>query len=141
MNLRHALALVAASLCACLHEAALAQTAPPELPRGLDGGLEQQVRQLALDAAGGATRVGAAGSPRVEVTVGQSLRVSHLKARQWFAAGETVTVLAQGEGFSVAGEAQALNPGVEGQQVRVRTESGRVLTGLPVGERRVELGL
>lgn len=72
---------------------------------------------------------------------GQSLRQSHLKARQWFAAGETVTVLAQGNGFSVAGEAQALNPGIEGQPVRVRTESGRVLTGQPTGERRVELGL
>jgi len=72
---------------------------------------------------------------------GQSLRHSHLKARQWFAAGETVTVLAQGDGFSVAGEAQALNPGIEGLPVRVRTESGRVLTGLPVGERRVELPL
>ena len=72
---------------------------------------------------------------------GQSLRQSHLKARQWFAAGETVTVLAQGDGFSVAGEAQALNPGIEGSPVRVRTESGRVLTGLPTGERRVELPL
>jgi flagella basal body P-ring formation protein FlgA len=72
---------------------------------------------------------------------GQSLRQSHLKPRQWFAAGETVTVLAQGVGFSVAGEAQALNPGIEGQPVRVRTESGRVLTGWPVGERRVELPL
>jgi flagellar basal body P-ring formation protein FlgA len=72
---------------------------------------------------------------------GQGLRQSHLKARQWFAAGETVTVLAQGDGFSVAGEAQALNPGIEGQPVRVRTESGRVLTGQPIGERRVELAL
>jgi flagella basal body P-ring formation protein FlgA len=75
------------------------------------------------------------------VKAGQSLRVSHLKPRQWFAAGETVTVMAQGDGFSVAGEAEALNPGIEGVPVRVRTDSGRVLTGLPVGERRVELGL
>jgi flagella basal body P-ring formation protein FlgA len=72
---------------------------------------------------------------------GQSLRQAHLKARQWFAAGEMVTVLAQGEGFSVASEAQALNNGVEGQMVRVRTESGRVLTGQAVGERKVELPL
>lgn len=72
---------------------------------------------------------------------GQSLRQSHLKARQWFAAGETVTVLAQGAGFSVSGEGQALNNGIEGQPVRVRTESGRVLTGQAVGERRVELAL
>jgi len=72
---------------------------------------------------------------------GQSVRQSHLKARQWFGAGETVTVLAQGNGFSVAGEGQALNPGIEGQPVRVRTDSGRVLTGLPVAEHRVELPL
>jgi flagella basal body P-ring formation protein FlgA len=72
---------------------------------------------------------------------GQGLRQSHLKARQWFAAGETVTVVAQGEGFSVASEAQALNPGIEGQPVRLRTEGGRIVTGQPVGERRVELSL
>ena len=75
------------------------------------------------------------------VRPGQSLRLSHLRPRQWFAAGETVTVLAQGAGFSVSGEGQALNNGIEGQAVRVRTESGRVLTGQAVGERRVELAL
>jgi len=72
---------------------------------------------------------------------GQSLRQSHLRPRQWFAAGDTVTVLAQGPGFSVSGEGQALNNGVEGMPVRVRTESGRVLTGQAVGDRRVELAL
>jgi flagellar basal body P-ring formation protein FlgA len=72
---------------------------------------------------------------------GQSLRQSGLKARQWFSAGETVTILAQGDGFTVAGEAQALSNGIEGQPVRVRTESGRVLTGQAVGEHRVELAL
>ena len=72
---------------------------------------------------------------------GQSLRQSHLKLRQWFVAGDTVNVTAQGAGFSVAGDGQALTNGVEGQPARVRTESGRVLTGLPVGERRMELSL
>ena len=72
---------------------------------------------------------------------GQSLRQSHLKPRQWFAAGDAVTVVAQGSGFSVAGEAQALTNGIEGQPARVRTESGRVLTGQPAGDRRVELAL
>jgi flagella basal body P-ring formation protein FlgA len=52
-----------------------------------------------------------------------------------------VTVVAQGNGFSVVGEAQALNNGIEGRPVRVRTEGGRVLTVQPVGERRVELPL
>ena len=72
---------------------------------------------------------------------GQSVRQSHLKARQWFSAGETVTVVTLGPGFSVSGEAQALNNGIEGEPVRVRTEGGRVLTGQAVGLRRVELAL
>jgi flagella basal body P-ring formation protein FlgA len=72
---------------------------------------------------------------------GQSLRQSHIKPRQWFAAGDAVTVIAQGAGFSVSGEGQALTNGIEGQPARVRTESGRVLTGQPVGERRVEMSL
>ena len=72
---------------------------------------------------------------------GQSVRLSHLKARQWFNAGDTVNVLAQGSGFSVAGEALALTNGIEGQPARVRTDSGQVLTGVPVGDKRVELAL
>ncbi len=72
---------------------------------------------------------------------GQALRGGDLKLRQWFGAGDTVQILARGEGFAVSGEGQALSPGVEGQPVRVRTESGRVLTGVPVAERRVELSL
>jgi flagella basal body P-ring formation protein FlgA len=72
---------------------------------------------------------------------GQALRGGDLKLRQWFGAGDTVQILARGDGFAVSGEGQALSPGVEGQPVRVRTESGRVLTGVPVAERRVELTL
>ncbi len=70
---------------------------------------------------------------------GQGLRQSHLKARLWFAAGETVQVLARRDGFSIGTEGQAITPGVEGQSARVRTESGRILTGQPVGERRMEV--
>ena len=72
---------------------------------------------------------------------GQTLRQTHLKSRQWFVAGETVRVVATGAGFSLESEAQALSNGIEGQPARVRTESGRVLTGQPVGERRLEVGL
>ena len=61
--------------------------------------------------------------------------------RQWFAAGDTVQVVARGQGFSVSGEGQALSPGIEGQPVRVRTDSGRVLSGLAVGRNRVEVQL
>jgi flagella basal body P-ring formation protein FlgA len=72
---------------------------------------------------------------------GQSLRQGHLKPRIWFSAGETIKVVATGAGFSLEGEAQALSNGIEGQPARVRTESGKVLTGNPAGERRLELAL
>jgi len=75
------------------------------------------------------------------VRPGQTLRQTHLKSRQWFVAGETVRVVATGAGFALESEAQALSNGIEGQPARVRTESGRVLTGLPSGERRLEVGL
>jgi flagellar basal body P-ring formation protein FlgA len=72
---------------------------------------------------------------------GQSLRKAHLKARQWFAAGDTVQVLARGPGFSAASSGEALTAGIEGQSARVRTEGGRVLVGQPVAENRMELAL
>jgi flagella basal body P-ring formation protein FlgA len=72
---------------------------------------------------------------------GQAVRQAHIKSRQWFAAGETVKVVAVGEGFSLEGVGQALTNGIEGQPAKVRTENGHVVTGLPAGERRVELSL
>lgn len=75
------------------------------------------------------------------LNVGQSIRQSHLKARQWFAAGDTVKLIARGEGFSVAGQGQALTPGVEGQSARIRTEAGRIVSGMPVSERQVSMDL
>jgi len=75
------------------------------------------------------------------LAAGEVVRSSSLKQRQWFAAGETVTVLAAGPGFAVAGEGQALSPGLEGQDVRVRFENGRTVTGRASGDRRVEVRL
>jgi flagella basal body P-ring formation protein FlgA len=72
---------------------------------------------------------------------GDAPRQSDLKARQWFAAGETVRLVASGAGFAISSDATALSHGVEGQPARVRTEGGRVLSGRPVGERRVEVEL
>lgn len=72
---------------------------------------------------------------------GQAVRQAHIKSRQWFAAGETVKVVAVGDGFALEGVGQALTNGVEGQPAKVRTENGRVVTGVPAGERRMELTL
>jgi len=73
------------------------------------------------------------------LAAGHAVHEADLQARRWFAAGETVTVVAAGPGFRIAGEAQALTPGIEGQPARVKTPGGRVLTGVPAGERRVEV--
>jgi flagellar basal body P-ring formation protein FlgA len=72
---------------------------------------------------------------------GSALRATDLKARQWFAAGETVRVVAVGPGWQVVTEGQAMSPGLEGQIVRVRTETGRLLQARPVGDRQVEVAL
>lgn len=72
---------------------------------------------------------------------GQPLRLSDLQPRQWFALGDTVNIVAAGAGFMVAAEGRALSAGLEGQPARVRTQGGRVLVGLPVGEHRIEVGL
>src|SRR5438094_932328 len=50
---------------------------------------------------------------------GQTLRQAHLKARQLFAAGDTVKVIAAGDGFALESEGQALNNGLEGQPAHI----------------------
>lgn len=72
---------------------------------------------------------------------GAPVRAADLRQRQWFAAGDSVQLVAHGKGFSVAARAQAMGPGIEGRPVRVRTDNGRVLSGLAVGQHRVEVAL
>jgi flagellar basal body P-ring formation protein FlgA len=72
------------------------------------------------------------------VAAGSPLRAGDLRQRQWFAAGDTVRVVAGGAGFELSTDGQAMNPGVEGQRVRVRTDGGRTITGLAVGDKLVK---
>jgi flagella basal body P-ring formation protein FlgA len=72
---------------------------------------------------------------------GQSLRQGALKARQWFAAGEKVQIRVAGSGFAVAGAGEAVTAGMEGLPARVRTDNGRVVSGMPVAERVLEITL
>lgn len=73
------------------------------------------------------------------LAAGDAVRSNSLKVRQWFAAGDTVMVRAVGSGYSVAREGQALTAGLEGQNVKVRFENGRIVSGRVVGERAVEM--
>ena len=73
------------------------------------------------------------------VGAGSALRADNLRVRQWFAAGDKVTLVYRGEGFQASTDGQALNSGLEGQTVRVRVGSGQVITGLPTGDNQVEV--
>jgi flagella basal body P-ring formation protein FlgA len=75
------------------------------------------------------------------VAAGQALRSADLQVRQWFASGTPVRVLARGPGYAISMEGTALNAGLEGQAVRVRTDNGRILVGQAVAEGRVEMRL
>jgi len=73
------------------------------------------------------------------LVAGQPLRQSMVKAAQAFAAGTPVRVVAQGPGFEISSDAEAITPGVVGQPVRVRMENGRIANGIVVDLRTVRL--
>ena len=75
------------------------------------------------------------------LVAGQALRQSMVKPAQVFAAGAQVRVVAQGPGFEVASDAQAMTPGVVGQPVRLRMENGRITTGVVQDMRTVKLSM
>ena len=75
------------------------------------------------------------------LAAGEGVSAGALKPRQWFAAGESVRISAVGAGYAVGGSGEALGPGIEGRAVRIRTESGRIITATPVAERSVEVQL
>lgn len=72
---------------------------------------------------------------------GQALREADLKPRQWFAAGDTVHVMAVGSGFAISADGQALTAGIDGQNAKVRIDGGRVVSGRATAERRIEVTL
>lgn len=72
---------------------------------------------------------------------GQAIRQGDLKQRQWFAAGDVVKIVSQGNGFHVVGEGTAVSSGLEGIPVRIRMASGRVVTGRATANNEVHVSL
>jgi flagella basal body P-ring formation protein FlgA len=72
---------------------------------------------------------------------GQALRQGMVKPAQVFQAGASVRVVAQGAGFQISSDAQALSAGVVGQSTRVRMENGRVTTGVVLDGRTVQIDI
>lgn len=61
---------------------------------------------------------------------GQTVRQSMVKPAQVFQAGTQIRVVAQGVGFQVLSDGQAMTSGVVGQPAKVRLDSGRVMSGV-----------
>ena len=77
--------------------------------------------------------------PTRPIIAGQPIPLDALRAEMAVGQGDTVKVVANGDGFSIETEGTAMNGAADGQSVRVRTESGRVLTGTARGGRVVEV--
>ena len=75
------------------------------------------------------------------LTTGQTLRQGMVRPAQVFQAGATVRVLAQGPGFVVSADGQALSAGVVGSQARVRIDGGRILSGMVLDGRTVRVDM
>lgn len=76
-----------------------------------------------------------------QLTTGQTLRQGMVKPAQVFQAGAMVRVVAQGSGFSVTSDGQALSAGVIGAQAKVRIDNGRILSGVVLDMRTVRVDL
>ena len=73
------------------------------------------------------------------LTTGQALRQGMIRPAQVFQAGAQVRVVAQGGGFQITSDGQALSAGVVGQSARVRMDNGRVMMGVVLDSRTVRL--
>ena len=73
------------------------------------------------------------------LTTGQALRQIMIKPAQVFQAGTQIRVVAQGAGFQITSDGQALSVGVIGQAARVRMENGRIMSGVVLDNRTVKL--
>lgn len=75
------------------------------------------------------------------LAAGQPLRTDYFRAAPVIAQGDAVRLVAVGPGFSVSTDALALQHAGDGQPVRVKTEAGRVVTGVARPGRIVEVPL
>jgi flagella basal body P-ring formation protein FlgA len=73
------------------------------------------------------------------IATGLPIPMAALRAPQVVVQGDPVKIVGQGRGFAVTADAVALSAALDGQAVRVRTESGRILTGTARAGRVVEV--
>ncbi|SAK39145.1 flagellar basal body P-ring biosynthesis protein FlgA [Caballeronia catudaia] len=75
------------------------------------------------------------------VPAGLPLRTDMLRAASSVAIGQNVHVVAGGSGFSISAEGTAMNNAAPGQQIRVKTAAGQIITGIVKDAQTVEISL
>ncbi|MDQ7979099.1 flagellar basal body P-ring formation chaperone FlgA [Paraburkholderia sp. SARCC-3016] len=75
----------------------------------------------------------------VRIGAGLPLRQDTIRSAASVTAGQTVRVVASGEGFSISAEGSAMNNATPGQQVRVKTTNGQIVTGVVKDGSTVEI--
>ena len=77
----------------------------------------------------------------MRVSAGLPLRLDMLKSASSVTIGQTVKVVAQGQGFAISAEGSAMNNAAPGQSVRVKTANGQVIQGIVKNGGTVEIQL
>ncbi|MGE8490554.1 MAG: flagellar basal body P-ring formation chaperone FlgA [Paraburkholderia nemoris] len=75
------------------------------------------------------------------VAGGMPLRRDMLKSASSVSIGQTVRVVAAGDGFAISAEGSAMNNASPGQQVRVKTANGQIISGIVKDGSTVEIQL
>lgn len=76
-----------------------------------------------------------------QLITGMVIRQGLVKPSMVFQAGAQVRVVAQGAGFEISSDAQAMAAGIIGQVTRVRMENGRITTGVVLDARTVKVDI
>jgi flagellar basal body P-ring formation protein FlgA len=101
-----------------------------------DGDITAMPQAIVTDPA---QAVGAVALARVPA--GLPLRTDMLRAASSVSIGQNVRVVAGGSGFSISAEGTAMNNAAPGQQVRVKTAGGQIITGVVKDSQTVEVSL
>ncbi|AMM15255.1 hypothetical protein AX768_15255 [Burkholderia sp. PAMC 28687] len=75
------------------------------------------------------------------IVAGLPLRTDMLRGASSIAIGSSVHVVTSGAGFSISAEGSAMNNAAPGQQVRVKTAGGQIITGIVKDSSTVEVQL
>jgi flagella basal body P-ring formation protein FlgA len=101
-----------------------------------DGDLANLPRSVVTDPA---QAVGALAQNRI--TAGLPLRQDMIRAPLAIQLGQTVRLVASGEGFSISTDGSAMQNAATGQPIRVKTRSGQIVSGIVKADNTVQIPL